>query len=271
MHRLMLTSAGGWKNWLCCASNEICYTAPNLEAACSPTASPVDATTRTVTIPLIVLTSLVRQTRVTTETSVLSETAHQGHRTSLVTLTSIETSTVLYTSPQSKPTSIASKNDTSPLSKARNPAGLTATEKLAIEVAVPVGVVIIAIIGFGMWWTRRRPRPRQTKDNMQDGEAMDSFGPRDFGRAENRSSSQPMEFADINRNIQPRQSAILSGPGSPYDRDDSAPPYPGPASASSFYGPEAPGPGQAQGRQVPPRRPVRGMPSTAEEDNSYGY
>lgn len=261
----MLILTGGWEDWLCCASNEICYTAPNLEAACSPTASPVDATTRTITIPLIVLTSLVRQTRVTTETSVLSETAHQAHRTSLVTLTSVETSTVLYTSPQSKPTRIGSKNGTLTPSEAEKQEGLTATQKMVIGIAVPVGIVLIAGIAFGCWWTRRTPK--QTKDISQDGDEMDSFGPQNFGHAQNRS---PMHDEEINRypNLQPRESAMLSGPDNPYNQDDRAAPYPRPASAASYYGPEPPGP---EGRAVPPRRPVRGMPATAEEDNRYGY
>ena len=292
---------GGWKDWLCCASNEICYTAPNLEAACSPTALPSDSTktitlgdsTVTITIPPFVLTSLVRSTKLVTKTVHFSQTGHQSHRTSLVTLTSVETSTVLYSSPLSKPTATGDHHHNAAQIPEKQHAGLTTAEQAAVGASVS-GAVIIAGLACFFWFWRRR-QPRHLREDSQDGDGPDSFSPRNFAQVQHKNPST-MRSADIVPFLKPRQSAILSGPNNPYtsDPDGAAPPYqaaqaqgyvagyqqpPGPARSpiinnqQQFQAPPASRAARSSGgrssRGVPPRRPVGGMQPTVEDDYEY--
>lgn len=271
--------SGGWKDWLCCAANEICYTAPNLEAACSPTAMPSVNVDITVTVPFVTLTSVVKSTKIKTQTLTLSGGAHQSDRTSVVTLTSIATSTVLLSSPFSKPTPTAApKNNTNiPHSAADKQTGMSVTEQAAIGASVS-GAAVIAIAA-AIFFYRRRQRRRRDQD-PQDGDAGSEYHPRNFARIpDNRDNkrSQIMSLEDIAPSLLPPQSVIRSGSDNPYlyDPDASAPPYaprspppaqyrPTVANGQHRYG----GPPR-RSNDVPPRRPVRGMQARVDDGTEY--
>ena len=252
-------SLGGWKSWLCCAANEICYTAPNLEAACSPTALPsID-----VEISIVVYTSTLKATKIVTKTLSFSDTAKHSDETSLVTLTSVETSTITYSTPFSRPTATGLQDGNS-TEDALTRSGMPIGEQVGIGLGV--GIVVVAAIAGIIWFyccKDRRPK-KHFSDSQDDDGSADSYNPQNFAQIQDRNSSRRRPLDEIAQTLGPRQSFMRSGADNPYtkDQDVAAPPYvpvPSPRPAGQYgasRGRGQQGYGMPQANVVPPRRPV---------------
>ena len=159
--------------------------------------------------------------------------------------------------------------------------GFTTIDKAAVGVSVLGAALIVTAIVFLCRWKRRRNRAKQ--HSLPESDGVESFNPQNFAYAQKQSTQQPMRLEDIAPNLQPRRSAMFSGPDNPYSRNPNspAPRYSSPAppeQAHSFgrqrsgVAPLGLGSRRAAGHpatRVPLRRPVGGMQTTVESDTEY--
>ena len=242
----VLTLKGGYHDQLCCDQNEICYTAPNLQASCKPTAPPGSPTTiidislsfKAITsVETIVetATETANRTNLRTQTSIYTDTTVKTSQvtlvnTSVTTYTPTEMTTHVVMTMPSQPISTpaaSSGNFNSTLTSTKEADSWPSWEEGTIGGASGAAAIFLVLV-IGIWYWRRRQTRRAEEQfaNMQR-DGAGTFRMMDTAQIPDSQSSQRARSDGVAPSLLPpkRPRPFGRNPYDPPAEDNDGPPW----------------------------------------------